>query len=137
MSKEFINPEGLSVFLERYGGVTEHSKAYYLEHKDKIGDLLGMICIPKGDCEWLTYVIGGLGYIQMDGFSFGYHGEGRRGLEWLIKEVNGYDTENDIGLQFKLDGDWEADYIAAITKIVANSEYHRRQWDDLCRRYAH
>lgn len=136
MSKEFINPAGLTVCLERYGGVTEHSKAYFQEHKDEIGDLLGVVCLKTGDCEWRTYVIGYLGYIQMDGFSFGYYGEGSRGLEWLLEQVCGLDVDGDVSLGFYIYGEWDTPCIAVPT-TEGLTNYGKRVWMDKKRRYAH
>lgn len=140
MSKEFINPEGLSVYLEQYGGVTEHSKRYYEEHKDEVGELLGVVILKTGDCEWRTYVIGSLGYIQMDGFSFGYNGEGSRGLAWLIERVTGKRVEDAVSLSFYVFGEWEvgAGCIQVPTeRALEEGMFKKSRWQDLKRRYAH
>lgn len=139
MSKEFINPEGLSVYLEQYGGITEHSKAYYEEHKEKIGDLLGVVIVKAGDCEWRTYVIGDLGYIQMDGFSFGYDGEGPRGLTWLIYQVTGKRVEDDVSLSFYTYGQWkvETGCIQVATEYTLNTQWAKNHWEHIKLRYAH
>ena len=71
-------------------GITEKSKTYYKQIRKRLGSPFRVYLVYIKDPSWdfLTYVKNEKGEAAMlDGFAWGYAGEGPRGLEWLFNEI--------------------------------------------------
>jgi len=80
---------------ESRDAITEISKRFVLENLPRIGKILQVICRKMTNGERITTIIGSKNVMKVWGFSFGYNGEGSRGLEWLAKNLN-FIPERDI-----------------------------------------
>lgn len=74
---------------------TEDSLKYFREHKDELGKVTSVSCIDTLFSEQerapgpfnVTVVIGTENVMLLSGLTFGYRGEGPRGLETLCREA--------------------------------------------------
>jgi hypothetical protein len=73
-------------YVQSACGITEESKEYVRKHLKLIGavEKVELRRLPRS-AE--TRIIGRDGTITVDGFEWGYHGEGPKGLLWLLNEL--------------------------------------------------
>lgn len=79
----------MKTYIQEPSGVTEESRRYVEKHLPEIGDVLAVVCFQDKDRGCTTLMIGTRGNIWVDGFAWGYGGEGPRGLLWLLKDKLG------------------------------------------------
>ena len=77
-----------NIIIQEPCGITDQSKQFFLDHKEEIGHVEAVSCfgVPV-DGEYNVIIEGVKGQIRVDGFSWGYMGEGPRGLRWLLEET--------------------------------------------------
>ena len=80
------------IYRQQRAGITELSKKFVEEHLPKIGTVSGASCRINSDGDSITSIRGSEGTIEVDGFSWGYAGEGPHGLLWLLKDKLGIST---------------------------------------------
>jgi len=66
-------------------GVTEYSKEQFLKYRGELGRIIKVVIMEISD-EFSTYIHGSEAILVLDGFSFGYRGEGPHGLIWLLEQ---------------------------------------------------
>lgn len=77
-----------NIYIQDSCGITELSKQYYLQHKADIGDIESISCHGKPkEAEYKVIITGSKSAIWVDGFSWGYMGEGPKGLRWLLENA--------------------------------------------------
>jgi hypothetical protein len=81
------------ITVQSKSGITEVSKKFVLKHIDDVVLTYKVSCV-KTPNETLTTIHTRDKDIIVDGFSFGYVGEGSRGLEWLLR-LTGMDYRYD------------------------------------------
>jgi hypothetical protein len=86
-----VELEDKKVFRQARAGITIHSKRYVEEHIAEIGKV-EQVKIRQEDGDYITEIVGSEGVIIVDGFSWGYGGEGPHGLLWLLKDKLGGDV---------------------------------------------
>lgn len=67
-------------------GVTEYSKEQFLKYRDELGEIIKVEIAKIDELEYTTRIHGTKAILILDGFSFGYGGEGPHGLIWLLKQ---------------------------------------------------
>lgn len=87
----------LPVFKSYAGGVTAVSKGYVETNLPEIGRVRQVIIEQpnKDEAEWYTEIKGEQGIIQVDGFSFGYMGEGSRAFAELLVNLGHHKAHED------------------------------------------
>ena len=78
------------VFGQEPTGVTEESKSLFLGYESQIGSpaAVYLAYVTQPSWDYLTYIVGDCGRsLRLDGFSWGYLGEGCRGLMWLFEHL--------------------------------------------------
>ena len=91
------------IYRQPRAGITELSKKFAEEHLPKIGTVSEVFCYINSDGDSITIIRGSEGTIIVDGFTWGYGGEGPHGLLWLlsgklgiatsIREIAGLDSK--------------------------------------------
>jgi hypothetical protein len=83
------------IYRERINGITKHSLKYFEKHIDKIGKIQSItayhIVSSKQGCKQANVRIsikGINGTIVLGGLSWGYHGEGSRGLSQVFHKCS-------------------------------------------------
>ena len=84
------------IIEEEDHGITRKSTAFFEEYRDCLGDILAVSCTKTADGDWKTNVYGEDTRMILYGFSFGYCGEGVRGLIDLVKACGIKLTDTDI-----------------------------------------
>ena len=87
----------MKVFRQPRAGITELSKKYVNEHLPEIGRILTVKIHVDENGDYITEIAGSEGTIIVDGFAWGYGGEGPHGLLWLLKDKLGGGDEVNIG----------------------------------------
>lgn len=81
----------LKVIARQYSsGVTERSKEFFGTVRNKIGkpEIVYLIYIEEPHWDFFTYISDAeRNTLCFDGFSWGYNGEGPRGLQWLFEQI--------------------------------------------------
>jgi len=77
-------------------GITQRSTKFFNDHRHEVGDILAVSCVKTADCDWMTSVYGSKARLKMYGFSFGYCGEGVRGLIDLVRACDIELTDTDV-----------------------------------------
>lgn len=91
------------------GGITQASKEHFLGHRDSLGPIVRvhLVYVTEPSWEYLTYLEDDKGRaLVLDGFAWGYPGEGPRGLHWLIVDELG----------------WPRSVFAQIARVPAHTE---------------
>jgi len=82
----------MKVFRQERAGITELSKRYVNEHLAEIGEVEAVKTYVDERGDYITEIVGSEGKIIVDGFSWGYCGEGPHGLLWLLRDKLGGDA---------------------------------------------
>jgi len=82
----------MKVFRQERAGITELSKRYVNEHLAEIGEVEQVKIYVDEQGDYITEIVGSEGVIIVDGFSWGYGGEGPHGLLWLLRDKLGGDV---------------------------------------------
>ena len=90
----------MKTYRQERCGITFESKRFVEKYLEKVGKVESVVTGLDTDVPSLnvTIINGERGKIIVDGFNWGYGGEGPRGLFWLLTEKLGWDhyTMNDI-----------------------------------------
>jgi len=100
---------GIEILIRQpVSGCTERSKRFFDKMKVHLSSYsrVALVYIGEPDWEFLTFVIDVNGdAILLDGFSWGYHGEGPRGLQWLFGQM-GWDIDESLLPPAHTEGMW-------------------------------
>lgn len=88
----------MKLFRQERAGITELSKKYVDEHLPEIGEVKYVLIYVEDNGDYITEIRGSEGMIVVDGFSWGYGGEGPHGLLWLLRDKLGGEGD-DISIQ--------------------------------------
>ncbi|MBA7624524.1 hypothetical protein ES703_31933 [subsurface metagenome] len=69
-----------TIYIQPRAGITELSKKFVEEHLPKIGAVSEVFCYINDRGDYITSISGSKGGIIVDGFSWGYAGEGPHGF---------------------------------------------------------
>ena len=79
-----------AVLAQEPSGATDDSKEFFEENRRRIGEPVAVLLAYVKEPTWdfFTYVVGSLGRsLRMNSFSWGYGGQGPRGLRWLFEQL--------------------------------------------------
>ena len=79
--------DGKNLITENNSGITRDSLEVYELYKKALGSILSVTITESEQCEWETRVEGKEADMLLYGFSFGYGGEGPRGLLTLLDDA--------------------------------------------------
>lgn len=127
--QEFEKGQKLQIVYEDNDCYTNFSKKAFTQNRDLIGSPLRLLLLDtRNPGPKLTYVVDYQNRAMVfRGFSWGYGGEGPRGLKWLFSQI-GFDVDMESLPETRLFGAWEVLSDGTVSTADSMQHFELKKW---------